>query len=206
MAKVWVINSGGVRERVLGKRRGDRAKDVVETATLDIEAGHGPGPLAGKPGDGVRNRLPVPGENAKAGLAVIGGYLDRGDAGPLAQLGGNRGGIAGSEIEAHGVMVARAGGELRRRTVGKDAAAGDDDSAAAPRLDLLQEMRRDDDRLMWAQLANDAAHLIFLVRVEPVGRLIEDQHGRIVQQGLRDPDRSEERRGGAECRSRWAAE
>src|SRR5207248_5092659 len=92
-------------------------------------------------------------------------------AGPLAQLGGNRGGIAGSEIEAHGVVIPRAGGEIGRRPVGENPAAGDDDGAVAHRLDLLQKMRRDDDRLMRAQLANDAAHLVFLVRVEPVGRL-----------------------------------
>src|ERR1051326_394235 len=170
MAKVRVIDSGGVRRRVPGKRRGNRAEDVVETAALDIETGHGPAALAGEPDDRVGNRLPVPGENAKARLAVVGGYLDRSDAGPLAQLGGNRRGIAGSEIEAHGVVVARAGGELGRRTVGENAAACDDDGPAAHRLDLLQEMRRDDDRLVWAQLVNDAAHLIFLVRVEPVGR------------------------------------
>src|ERR1041384_4929294 len=134
MAKVRVIDSGGLRQRILSKRRGDRAEDIVETAALDIEAGDGPTALAGKPDDRVGNRLPVPGENAKAGLTVIRGYLDRSDAGPLAQLGGNRGGIAGSEIEAHGIVVARAGGELRRRTVGEDAAAGGDDGAAGPRL------------------------------------------------------------------------
>src|ERR1041385_2524663 len=101
MAKVRVIDSGGVRQRVPGKRRGNRAEDVVETAALDIETGHGPARDAGAPDDRVENRLPVPGENAKARLAVVGGYLDRSDAGPLAQLGGNRRGIAGSEIEAH---------------------------------------------------------------------------------------------------------
>src|ERR1043165_7011711 len=134
MAKVRVIDSGGVRQRVPGKRRGNRAEDVVETAALDIETGHGPAALAGEPDDRVGNRLPVPGENAKARLAgargyldrsgagprprraVAGGYAARSAAGPLAQLGGNRRGIAGSEIEAHGVVVARAGGELGRRT------------------------------------------------------------------------------------------
>src|SRR5204863_1590071 len=44
-------NSGSVRERVLGKWGGDRAKHVVETAALDIEAGNGPAAFAGKPDD-----------------------------------------------------------------------------------------------------------------------------------------------------------
>src|SRR5438046_7806247 len=188
MAKMRVINSGSVRERVLGKWGGDCAEDVVETAALDIEAGNGPAAFAGKPDDGVGDRLPVLRENAKARLALIGRYLDRSDAGPLAQLGGNRGGIAGSEIEAHGVVIPRAGGETGRRTVDENPAAGDDEGAVAHRPDALQKMRRADDRPMRAQLANDAAHLVFLVRLEPVGRLVVDQHGRIVQQGLRDAD------------------
>jgi hypothetical protein len=33
-----------------------------------------------------------------------------------------------------------------------------------------------------------AAHLVLLVRVEPVGRLVEDQHLRVVQDRLRQPD------------------
>src|SRR5437660_4434343 len=137
MAKMRVINSGSVRERVLGKWGGDCAEDVVETAALDIEAGNRPAAFAGKPDDPVGDRLPVLRENAKARLALIGRDLDRSDAGPLAQLGGDRGGIAGSEIEAHGVVIPRAGGELGRRTVGENASAGDDDGAAANGLDLL---------------------------------------------------------------------
>src|SRR5437868_14927102 len=127
MAKMRVINSGGVGERIPRqfKRRGDCAEDVVETAALDIEAGNRPAAFAGKPDDRVGDRLPVLRENAKARLALIGHYLDRSDAGPLAQLGGNRGGIAGSEIEAHGVVLPRAGGEIGPRTVGADSAAGD---------------------------------------------------------------------------------
>src|SRR5438477_11898967 len=150
MAKMRVINSGSVRERVLGKWGGDRAKHVVETAALDIEAGNGPAAFAGKPDDRVGDRLPVLRENAKARLALIGRYLDRSDAGPLAQLGGNRGGIAGGEIEAQRVVIPRAGGEIGRRTVGENASAGHVDGAAAHRLDLLQNMGRDAARLMRA--------------------------------------------------------
>src|SRR5437763_5090130 len=139
MAKVRVINSGGVREWIPRrlKRRGDRAKHVVETAALDIEAGNRPAAFPGKPDDRVGDRLPVLRENAKTRLALIGRYLDRSDAGPLSQLGGDRGGIAGSEIEAHGVVVSRAGGKIGRRTVGENPAAGDDDGTAGHRLDLL---------------------------------------------------------------------
>src|SRR3982074_353135 len=134
MAKVRVINSGSGRERVLGKRRGDRAKHVVETAALDIEAGNGPAAFAGKPDDRVGDRLPVLRENAEVRLALIGRYLHPRTAGPLAQLGGDRGGIAGSEIEAHGVVIPRAGGEIGRRTVGEEPAAGGCDGGVATPL------------------------------------------------------------------------
>ena len=64
----------------------------------------------------------------------------------------------------------------------------DDDRPAAHRLDLLEQMGRDHDRLVGPHRGDDLAHLVFLVGVEPVGRLVEDQHLRIVQQRLRDPD------------------
>ena len=55
-------------------------------------------------------------------------------------------------------------------------AMSDDDRPAAHRLDLFEQMGRDDDRLVRPHLVDDLAHLVFLVGVEPVGRLVEDQH------------------------------
>ena len=52
------------------------------------------------------------------------------------------------DLQPHRIVVARARRQLGGRAVGKDAAVGDDDRPAAHRLDLLQEMRRDDDRLL----------------------------------------------------------
>src|SRR6266581_4615138 len=74
--------------------------------------------------------------------------------------------------------------ELLRRAVGDDAAAVDDDRPGARRLDLLEDVRRENDRLGLAHAADERAHLVLLVRIEPVGGLIEDQHLGIVDQGL----------------------
>ena len=49
-----------------------------------------------------------------------------------------------------------------------------------------KQMRRDNDRLVRPHRRNDGWHFVFLVRIEPVGRLVEDQNVGIVQQGLRD--------------------
>ena len=121
-------------------------------------------------------------------LAVL-DRLGRSHRGQAQQLGADVAAIsAAGDGEAHRIMVARAAGELGRRRIGENAAMSDDDRPAAHRLDLLEQMGRNDDRLVGPHRGDDLAHLVFLVGVEPVGRLVEDQHLRIVQQRLRHPD------------------
>src|SRR5256885_2431280 len=74
--------------------------------------------------------------------------------------------------------------ELLRCAVGDDATAVDDDRSGASRLDLLEDVRGEDDRLVLAHLAYQRAHLVLLVRIEPVGGLVKDQHLRVVDQRL----------------------
>ena len=76
--------------------------------------------------------------------------------------------------------------QLFRRAVGDDAAAVDDDRARAGGVDLLEDVGREHDRLVAAELADQVAHLVLLVRVEAVGRLVHDQHLGIVDQRLRE--------------------
>ena len=76
--------------------------------------------------------------------------------------------------------------QLLRRAVGDDLAAVDDDDARAGRLDLLQDVGREDDRLVLAHALDEVAHLVLLVGIEAVGRLVHDQHVRIVDQRLRE--------------------
>ena len=49
-------------------------------------------------------------------------------------------------------------------------------------------MGRDDDRLVPGHFPDQRSDLELLVGVQPVGRLVEDEHVRIVQQGLRQAD------------------
>ena len=49
-------------------------------------------------------------------------------------------------------------------------------------------MRREDDGALLAELADELARLPYLVGVEPDRRLVEDEDGRVVDEGLGQPD------------------
>ncbi len=74
------------------------------------------------------------------------------------------------------------------RAVGDQLAAADDQDAAAGRLDLRQDVGREDDRLLAADLLDERPDLDDLVGVEAAGRLVEDQDVGIVQHRLRQAD------------------
>ena len=84
--------------------------------------------------------------------------------------------------------MARAALELVGPRVGHHPAARDDHRPGADRLDLLEDVGRDDDRLVLGHLADQPAHAVLLVRVEAVGRLVEHQHRRVVHDRLGDAD------------------
>ena len=155
---------------------------------LDPQQSNLPAVGAGKIGDIGDDILAVPREDQQPRALAVLNRFGRGHRGQAQQLGLDLGHVAAGDGEAHCVMVTRAAGELRRRRIGEKAAMSDDDRPAAHRLDLLEQMGRDHDRLVGPHRGDDLAHLVFLVGVEPVGRLVEDQHLRIVQQRLRDPN------------------
>ena len=78
--------------------------------------------------------------------------------------------------------------EVVELVVDGDPAAGDDDHPAADRLDLGHDVRREQDRVPVAQLADQVADLADLDRVEPGGRLVEDQDVGVVDQRLGQAD------------------
>jgi len=88
------------------------------------------------------------------------------------------------ERRCDGASAGQAAPAGRRR----DAAMSDDDRSTAHRLDLFEQMRRDDDRLFASHGRDDLAHLVLLVGVEPVGRLVQNDDVGIVEQCLSDPD------------------
>ena len=75
-----------------------------------------------------------------------------------------------------------------RRAVEHQPAFVDEDHAVAHRLDFLQDVGREQDRLGLADAADRLADLADLVRVEAGGRLVHDQHVRLVQQHLGHAD------------------
>ena len=94
------------------------------------------------------------------------------------------------QLPEHVVQPARRVPALQfsRRRVRHHAPGRDDDRARAHGVDLLEDMRRDHDRLLRRHLRDQRAHLVLLVGIEPVGRLVEHQHRRVVQQRLRQAD------------------
>ena len=55
----------------------------------------------------------------------------------------------------------------------------DDERARAARLDLAQDVRREEHRVLLAELAEELAHVADLVRVEARGGLVEDEERRV---------------------------
>ena len=55
-------------------------------------------------------------------------------------------------------------------------------------LDLAQDVRREDDRVLAAELADERAHLADLVGVEARGGLVEDDDRRPRDDGVREAD------------------
>ena len=72
-----------------------------------------------------------------------------------------------------------------RRSVGHDASAVDDDGPRAHHLHFLEDVGGKNDRFVFAHPPDERTHLMLLVRIESIGRLVEDQHRRIMQNGLR---------------------
>ena len=64
----------------------------------------------------------------------------------------------------------------------------DDHGTCADGVDLLEDVRGDHDGLLARDLGDQRAHLVFLQRVEAVGGLVQDQHLRVVHDGLREAD------------------
>ncbi len=70
--------------------------------------------------------------------------------------------------------------ELVGGAVGDDLAAIDNDGARTGGFDFFENVGGKDDRLFLAHAADEAAHFVFLVGVEAVGRLVEDEDVGIV--------------------------
>jgi hypothetical protein len=101
--------------------------------------------------------------------------------------------VAQDGVRVHGrvpdphVDVLRAlqpGDQVLRPSFGRDLAIVDDQHPAAGLADLGQDVRAQDDRMLGAQLSDQLAHLDDLLGVQADGRLVEDQHLGIVQDGL----------------------
>src|SRR6185437_14459622 len=78
------------------------------------------------------------------------------------------------ELQRYRVVVARSRRKLQRCVVRDDPPARDDDRAIADRIDLFEDVRRDDDDLVARHLVDQGADLEFLVGIQAVGGLIED--------------------------------
>src|SRR5438270_1557598 len=133
---------------LLGVRGSDLAEDVVEPPALHLQAGNGPAADAGEIGDFANDRMSAAGENDEPVPRGSACRLDSCHSRQRRQLGPDIRVRAAGKAEANGVVMARALSEFGWGSVGEDAAMSDDDSPAAYRFDLLEQMGRDDDRLV----------------------------------------------------------
>jgi hypothetical protein len=85
-------------------------------------------------------------------------------------------------LDAHVAAAGERAQQTLARAVGRDAALVDDDHARADGLDLGQDVRGDEHGVLRRELAQDAAHLDALQRVEAARGLVQDQHLRRGQQ------------------------
>ena len=74
--------------------------------------------------------------------------------------------------------------QLRLRALGHDAPAVDDDHAVADHRDLGEDVRGEDHGVLAGERPDEGADLGDLLRVQPDGGLVEDQHLGIAQQRL----------------------
>ena len=83
---------------------------------------------------------------------------------------------------------ARARQQLVARAGGHDPPAADDHQPVGHRLDLAQQVRgQQHGPAAVGEVAQQRAHPAHALGVEPVGRLVEDQHLRVADQRVRDP-------------------
>src|SRR5205814_10618752 len=113
-----------------------------------------------------------------AGLAVGGRFGDRGDTGqageriPRLDLPGER--------SPHHRRAGQPAAQLRGGPFGHDRAAVDVQDAVADRVHLRKDVRGKEDRAFAAEQADRLPDLDDLHRVEPDGRLVENENGRTV--------------------------
>ena len=89
---------------------------------------------------------------------------------------------------AHDVAPLQALAEPRRRVDRHDLAAVDDEDAVGDLAHLGQDVRREDDGVLAPEFGDQLADLEALLRVEAGRRLVQNEHGRLVDDGLRQAD------------------
>ena len=74
--------------------------------------------------------------------------------------------------------------ELGGCAVGDDFSAIDDDRAGASGFDFFEDVRGKQDGFVFAEAFDELADFVFLVGVEAIGGLIENENFRIMKEGL----------------------
>ena len=124
------------------------------------------------------------GEHDAQLVAVL---VDLGDE----RRGAQRAERAGHIVDGDDQFVARAAGrELGYRALRDDLPAVDDRGRIARLFDLVEQVRGDEHRppLLLDHRADHLAELLDPARVQPVGRLVEDQQQRVGEQAARDAE------------------
>ena len=154
--------------------------------------------------DEVEGRLEPTMSPIVPGHQIVGTVVDRGRAVTRFEV-GERVGITWLFSSCGDCEFCRAGSENlcdRARWTGKDANGGyaeftvigenfalrNDHCPITDSIDFLEYMSRYHDDLVPGHAVDEFADLVLLIRVETIGRFVEHQHSRIMQNGLCKPD------------------
>src|SRR6185312_5503670 len=166
---------------------GDGAEDFVESSGFEVQRFERESLGARELRDGGEYRRPRARQCGQAHVALA--HLDVGHRGERGYRGTCRSQLLRAlELQRHRVEITRSGRELQRRVVGDDASVRDDDCAAADGVDLFENMSRDHYDLVPTHLVDERPDLELLVGIEAIGGLIEDEHRRVVEDGLSQAD------------------
>ena len=94
----------------------------------------------------------------------------------------------GADLQVHRLGPAEPCGEIGGRVNRHDAPFVDDDDAVAGLRDFRKDVRAEDDRVVAGELLDELARLDDLFGIEAGRRFIQDEHVRIVNDRLRQPD------------------
>ena len=189
-AEAALPRAGAIPERAAGRLR-QGAEHLIQPPRFQMQLRHVPVVLDDDRAHG--RQCVLPGRGTAVSRISRSSDSTSATSGEARDFAPRRGQLLGLfEAQADGMVVARAGLERARRLVRHDTAVGNDDGASAHLVNLFQDVGGDDDEFVLAELIDEPAHFVLLIGVQAIGRLVENQDLRVVDERLGQTDAAPE--------------